>query len=98
MIPVVIPGLNQGKYLEQNLVRLFSGAEPDISVALMDAGSTDGSIEIIKKYQDRLKYWRSHPDAARSAAINEEAHTADTAERQRRPRGTGKGSKKSCEQ
>jgi len=77
-ILVVIPSLNQGKYLEQNLDRLLSSAEPDISVVIMDAGSTDGSLEIIKKYQDRLKYWRSHPDAGQSAAINEGVRAADT--------------------
>ena len=77
-ILVVIPSLNQGKYLEKNLERIFSHGAPDISVVLMDAGSTDGSPEIIKKYRDRLKYWRSHPDAGQSAAINEGVRTADS--------------------
>jgi GT2 family glycosyltransferase len=77
-ILLVIPNLNQGKYLGKNLERLFSGDVSDISVVLMDAGSTDSSLEIIGKYKDRFRYWRSHPDAGQSAAINEGMRTADT--------------------
>ncbi len=77
-ILVVIPNLNQGVYLEKNLDRLFSGDLPDISVVLLDAGSTDNSIEIIKRYRDRFTYWRSSPDAGQSAAINEGMGKADT--------------------
>lgn len=77
-ILMVIPNLNQGKYLERNLERLFSGNCLDISVVLLDAGSTDNSLEIIEKYSDRFMYWRSHPDAGQSAAINEGMRMAET--------------------
>lgn len=77
MILVVIPNLNQGKYLEKNLDRLFSRDVPGISVVLMDAGSTDNSLDIIRRYEDRFKYWRSHPDSGQSAAINEGVRLAD---------------------
>ncbi len=76
-ILMVIPSLNQGKYLKKNLERLFSGSLSDISVVLMDAGSTDDSLEIIRNYKDRFKHWRSHPDAGQSAAINEGVRMAD---------------------
>jgi GT2 family glycosyltransferase len=77
-ILIVIPNLNQGKYLARNLERLFAGVRSDISVVLMDAGSTDSSLDIIGQYSDRFKYWRSHPDAGQSAAINEGVRMAGT--------------------
>jgi GT2 family glycosyltransferase len=79
MILVVIPSLNQGKYLAANLERLFARPYPDISVVLMDAGSTDNTLDIVERYRDRFKHWRSGPDAGQSAAINEGVRVAGTA-------------------
>jgi GT2 family glycosyltransferase len=76
-ILVVIPSLNQGRYLARNLERLFAEPNSDISVVLMDAGSTDNSLHIIREYGERFKYWRSRPDAGQSAAVNEGASMAD---------------------
>ena len=43
---------------------------PNIEYIVIDGGSTDGSVEIIKKIQNRLAYWVSEPDSGQSAAIN----------------------------
>ncbi len=76
-ILIVIPSLNQGRYLARNLERLFAEPSSDISVVLMDAGSTDNSLDIIREYGERFKHWRSRPDAGQSAAINEGMRMAD---------------------
>jgi GT2 family glycosyltransferase len=66
-----IPSLNQGRYLRFTLERLFSRGRAEIAAAVLDGGSEDYSPEIIRRHQDRLAFWRSHPDRGQSAAINE---------------------------
>ena len=70
LITVVIPSLNQGQFLEQALTSVFQQDIP-VEVFVCDAGSTDNSIEIIHKWEDRLAGWRSHADDGQAAAINE---------------------------
>ena len=52
----------------------------------MDGGSSDNSVEIIKKYQERLAYWRSRPDDGHYAAVQEgfDLSTGDIADHQKR--------------
>jgi GT2 family glycosyltransferase len=73
-VSVIVPNLNQGHFLEQALQSIISQADLDIRIALMDAGSSDGSMAIIKKYESHLTYWRSQPDNGQAAAINEGVH------------------------
>lgn len=68
---VVVPNLNQGQYLEFALLSIINQPNLDIHIAVMDAGSTDMSIDIIKKYSSYISFWRSHPDSGQAAAINE---------------------------
>lgn len=70
-VSVVIPNLDQGKYLEEALKSVIQQKHLDIRIAVMDAGSTDNSLEIIKKYENQIYYWRSHSDEGQAAAINE---------------------------
>ncbi|MDB5054928.1 MAG: hypothetical protein JWM44_2978 [Bacilli bacterium] len=70
-VSVIVPNLNQGHFLEQAIQSIIYQPDLDIRIALMDAGSTDQSLSIIKKYEHHLTYWRSYPDGGQAAAINE---------------------------
>jgi glycosyltransferase involved in cell wall biosynthesis len=70
LITIVIPSYNQGQYLEQALESVFT-QNLSVEVFVMDGGSTDNSVEIIKKWAAKLAGWRSHKDSGQSAAINE---------------------------
>ncbi|ADJ28057.1 glycosyltransferase family 2 protein [Nitrosococcus watsonii] len=70
LITVVVPSYNQGCYLEQALVSVFSQQLP-VEVFVMDGGSKDQSLAIINEWEHRLSGWRSHPDQGQAAAINE---------------------------
>lgn len=69
-IAVVIPSLNQGRFLAQALESVFAQRYPRLQVVLMDGGSRDESRDIIDVYKDRLTFWQSGPDGGHAAAIN----------------------------
>lgn len=70
LITVAVPSLDQGGYLETCMRSLFDqGVELEVCVA--DGGSSDKSVEVIRRWQDSLLYWRSSPDDGQAAAINE---------------------------
>lgn len=70
LITVVVPSFNQGIYLDHALHSIFDQHLP-VEVFVLDGGSTDESIDIIKRWAPRLAGWRSHPDEGQAAAINE---------------------------
>ncbi len=69
-VTVAVPSYNQGRYLAKALDSIFSQELP-VEVFVADGGSTDDSVDIIKRWEPRLMGWRSHADAGQSAAINE---------------------------
>jgi glycosyltransferase involved in cell wall biosynthesis len=69
-LTVITPSLNQAKYLERALRSVLDQGYPDLEYIVMDGGSTDGSAEILRRYDDRLAYWVSEPDEGQSWAIN----------------------------
>jgi len=70
LITMVVPSFNQGQFLEDALASLFRQELP-LEVFVEDGGSTDASLEVIRRWEHRLAGWRSHPDAGQAAAINE---------------------------
>ncbi|MCF6262711.1 MAG: glycosyltransferase [Xanthomonadales bacterium] len=70
LITIAVPSLNQGSYLNAALESIFQQDLP-VEVFVMDGGSTDDSLEIIKQWESQLAGWRSHPDEGQAAAINE---------------------------
>lgn len=70
LITLAVPSYNQGRYLEQALASIFNQQLP-IEVFVMDGGSCDDSLTVIKKWEYCLAGWRSHPDQGQAAAINE---------------------------
>lgn len=69
-VTVVIPSFNQGQFLDATIESVFQ-QDLNIEVFVMDAGSSDNSLQIIEKWSPKLAGWRSHPDAGQSVAINE---------------------------
>lgn len=69
-VTVAVPSFNQGRYLERALASIFEQERP-VEVFVCDAGSSDESIDVIRKWEPRLAGWRSQRDAGQSAAINE---------------------------
>jgi len=69
-ISIVTPSYNQAKYLEECMDSVLSQKYPNLEYVVMDGGSTDGSVEIIKKYAKHLTYWQTCPDGGQYAAIN----------------------------
>src|SRR5439155_25397176 len=69
-ITIVTPSFNQGRYLEQTIRSVLDQGYPNLEYIICDGGSTDESVEIIKRYQHRLAYWCSEKDRGQSHAIN----------------------------
>jgi glycosyltransferase involved in cell wall biosynthesis len=68
-ISVVTPSYNQGPFLEETIRSILLQGYPDLEYLVIDGGSTDDSVSIIRKYQQWIQYWVSEPDGGQSAAI-----------------------------
>ncbi len=69
-ISIITPSYNQGSYLEETILSVLNQNYENIEYIIIDGGSSDNSVEIIKKYQSKLHYWSSEKDNGQSEAIN----------------------------
>jgi glycosyltransferase involved in cell wall biosynthesis len=69
-ISIVTPNFNQRLYIEETIRSVLLQGYPDIEYTVVDGGSTDGSLDIIRKYEPWVSRWLSEPDRGQSDAIN----------------------------
>lgn len=69
-ISIITPSFNSAKFIEQTIDSVLSQSYPSLEYIIIDGGSTDGTLEIIRKYEKHLFYCVSEPDKGQSNAIN----------------------------
>lgn len=69
-ISVVTPSYNQAAFLERTIQSIVNQGYPNLEYVIIDGGSQDGSVDIIKNYAKHLHYWVSEPDRGQYDAIN----------------------------
>ena len=69
-ISIITPTLNQAEFIEQTISSVLGQGYPDLEYIIIDGGSTDGTVDLIRKHEGQLAYWVSEKDAGQSNAIN----------------------------
>ena len=69
-ITIITPSYNQGQFIEETIRSILLQGYPDLEYFVLDGGSTDNSVEIIRKYSPWLDYWTSERDGGQSNAVN----------------------------
>ncbi|MGB2925474.1 MAG: glycosyltransferase family 2 protein [Limnothrix sp.] len=69
-ISIITPSYQQGQYIEETIQSVLSQNYPNLEYIIVDGGSTDETVSIIKKYADKIAYWVSEKDRGQTHAIN----------------------------
>ncbi len=69
-ITVVTPSYNQGPYIEETILSIIGQQYPNLEYFVVDGGSTDETVSIIRKYSEHINWWVSEKDRGQSDAIN----------------------------
>jgi glycosyltransferase involved in cell wall biosynthesis len=69
-LSIIVPSYNQGEYLEETIISIVNQDYPNKELIIIDGGSTDNSVEVIRKYEKHITYWVSEKDNGQAHAIN----------------------------
>lgn len=67
---IVTPSFNQGRFIEQTIASVIDQHYPDCEHIVMDGGSTDGTLDVLRKYERQIDFWASAPDTGAADALN----------------------------